>query len=186
MEKIKIDKKYDLGKKVVKFQKEKIEIKPYIDLDDASKIISVVISNYYSDNEDLETSLMASSKILYSYILAVADKMTNVETNKKDSLNNLINSGFVDFLKQNILNYDEILQSIYFAIEQKNNYDREKSFENFISKSIKEMKKILDDSNKDMDKEAKELTKTLEELKELKEKGLPKENKKLKLNKISQ
>ena len=177
VDKIKIDKKYDLGKKIVKFQKERIEIKPYIDLKDATDIISMVISNYYNPEIKNEDRLNVSSKILYTYILAVTEIMTNVETKGNETLNYLINSGFVEVLKNNILNYEDILKSIYFTIDQRNNYDREKDFENYIENIVYEIKDLLDNSSKGLIEASGDLIKTVDELKNLQEHGLPKENK---------
>lgn len=175
VERIRIDKKHEVAKKVVKFQKEKIEIKPYINTKDAVEILNIVLDNYY--NEEVETNLVSSSKILYSYFLAVCKVMTNVETEQHNSIDYLIDSGFEDCLKENIKNYKNILESIYFTIEQKNNYDREKDFENFINKSINEIRSILDESSKGLNDSSKELMKSINELNELQTKGLPKEDK---------
>lgn len=175
VERIRIDKKYEIAKKVVKFQKEKIEIKPYINTKDAVEILNIVLDNYY--NEEVETNLISSSKILYSYFLAVCKVMTNVETEQHNSVDYLVDSGFEECLKENIKNYKEVLDSVYFTIEQKNNYDREKDFENFVNDSINEIKKILNESSEGLNDSSKDLIKSINELNELQTKGLPKEDK---------
>lgn len=176
VEKIKIDKKQRLEKRVVKFHKERIEIKPYINIKDALDIVSLVLGNYYNEEKG-DVNLLASTKIDYSYFLAVCKYMTNVETDEEESLNDLIDSGFIEIIKENVLNYNDILKSIYFAIEQKNNYDREKDLEFYIDEAFDEMRALLKDSEKNVNVETKELEKSLKELKDLQENGLPKEKK---------
>ena len=176
VEKIKIDKKQRLEKRVIKFHKERIEIKPYINIKDALDIVSLVLGNYYNEEKG-DVNLLASTKIDYSYFLAVCKYMTNVETDEEDSLNDLIDSGFIEVIKENVLNYNDILKSIYFAIEQKNNYDREKDLEFYIDEAFEEMRVLLKDSEKNVNVETKELEKSLKELKNLQENGLPKEKK---------
>ena len=176
VEKIKIDKKQRLEKRVIKFHKERIEIKPYINIKDALDIVSLVLGNYYNEEKG-DVNLLASTKIDYSYFLAVCKYMTNVETDEEDSLNDLIDSGFIEVIKENVLNYNDILKSIYFAIEQNNNYDREKDLEFYIDEAFEEMRVLLKDSEKNVNVETKELEKSLKELKNLQENGLPKEKK---------
>lgn len=176
VEKIKIDKKQRLEKRVIKFHKERIEIKPYINIKDALDIVSLVLGNYYNEEKG-DVNLLASTKIDYSYFLAVCKYMTNVETDEEDSLNDLIDSGFIEVIKENVLNYNDILKSIYFAIEQKNNYDREKDLEFYIDEAFEEMRVLLKDSENNVNVETKELEKSLKELKDLQKNGLPKEKK---------
>ena len=176
VEKIKIDKKLRLEKRVIKFHKERIEIKPYINIKDALDIVGLVLGNYYNEEKG-DINLLASTKIDYSYFLAVCKYMTNVETDEEESLNDLIDSGFIEVVKENVLNYNDILKSIYFAIEQKNNYDREKDLEFYIDESFEEMRMLLKESEKNVNVETKELEKSLKELKDLQENGLPKEKK---------
>lgn len=176
VEKIKIDKKQKLENRVIKFHKERIEIKPYINIKDALDIVSLVLGNYYNEEKG-DVNLLASTKIDYSYFLAVCKYMTNVETDEEESLNDLIDSGFIEIIKENVLNYNDILKSIYFAIEQKNNYDREKDLEFYIDESFEEMRMLLKESEKNVGVETKELEKSLKELKDLQENGLPKEKK---------
>jgi len=176
VEKIKIDKKQRLEKRVIKFHKERIEIKPYINIKDALDIVSLVLGNYYNEEKG-DVNLLASTKIDYSYFLAVCKYMTNVETDEEESLNDLIDSGFIEVVKENVLNYNDILKSIYFAIEQKNNYDREKDLEFYIDEAFEEIRVLLKDSEKNVNIETKELEKSLKELKDLQENGLPKEKK---------
>lgn len=176
VEKIKIDKKQKLENRVIKFHKERIEIKPYINIKDALDIVSLVLGNYYNEEKG-DVNLLASTKIDYSYFLAVCKYMTNVETDQEESLNDLIDSGFIEIIKENVLNYNDILKSIYFAIEQKNNYDREKDLEFYIDESFEEMRMLLKESEKNVGVETKELEKSLKELKDLQENGLPKEKK---------
>lgn len=116
----------DVKRKVVKFNGVKFEVKPYINSKDLIDIASIVYANYYKEGKNItETSRLLSSPIVDSaFLLGAISTLTNIAVPKDDMLDYFVDCGLADFIKQNIVNYDACLKSVYYAIEQKNNYDR--------------------------------------------------------------
>lgn len=147
MNKIKISLVKKENKKV-KFNKQIIEVIPYIDMKNAIILNDMVSNNYFKDYEDKELDKHAfTTQINNAYLLGVLELCTNVDiyedipqeelddlevavTKYSDieisrgtttiDIDNILATDLPQIVESNITNYKEVLETIKFGIAQKN------------------------------------------------------------------
>lgn len=159
----------DVKRRSVKFNGVRFEIKPYINSKDMLDIASIVYSNYYKEDKDItEVARLLSSPIVENaFLLGVIANLTNIATPKDDMLDYFVDCGLADFIKQNVVNYDSCLRSIYYAIEQKNNYDRFESVKDRIDELLLGFQSTIEETGATDKTNINELQKVIKEYKDL-------------------
>lgn len=126
MDKIKIE----LNKRAnlkVKFNKQIIEIIPYIDASNSIIINEIVTNNYFKEHKGKnQDKHLYTTMIDNSYLLAVIMQCTNVNIYKDEKqtesidINDIMASDLPKIIESNISNFKEVLEAIKFGIAQKN------------------------------------------------------------------
>ena len=138
-----------LKNKTIKYQGQKIEVKPYIDRKGMVVLTNLALTNY-KDNEDMSMDkFQLISDVKISFDIAVLEMCTNIDL-KGLEINDILISGLIENVTPHIINYNAVWEIVRQAMMDKNTYEglgilsKAMPTAEEMSKNFQEMEKVLE------------------------------------------